>query len=132
MSLAILGCGSKDDGPAPSNGDSVRFVTNHTTLSISIGGKAPYLPNPVECQEIILHTDNALITYVSSVMGIENKTDYDMLCPRGMMKSVYVTPNAGYRFDGWYCNGAPLVDMTVPFMSDAVTVNAVMVPVSVQ
>jgi hypothetical protein len=131
VALSILGC-SKEDDPAPPTCNTVRFMTNNETLTISISGASPYMPNPRDCQDITLRTDNAFITSTSPLFGIEHKTNYHWLCPLGMIKSVYVTPNVGYRLDGWYCNGVPLVDMSVPFMSAPVIVNAVMLPVAAQ
>lgn len=128
VTLSIVGCGSNDESTQSNN--NVHINANNETLFISIDGVTPNMPSPSNCQKIILKTENALITY--SYKEIVKKTNFSFLFPNGVNTSVFVTPNAGYHFDGWYCNGNPVNDMSIPFMSDPVIVNAVMIPIVVQ
>lgn len=125
--LSFIGCASNSDDVEPVKTTNFSACTNHETLTIVVDGTTPMLPPPPsECQETNIVTENGTITTRATT-----KKAFHYLIPIGYNGSFNAKPNPGYKLDGWYYNDVKIDSFSIPFMSATVTIEARMIPVSV-
>lgn len=86
---------------------SGRLVVASDEVSTSIGVRATSIQDPDKCDEAIVNitSQDHTVSLQVEPQGAGNVNGAGTVADGGSM-TVLAAPNAGYRFDGWYLNGA--------------------------